>query len=442
MNNLHARLSPSDHAWVKCPGKVREASSYVDVAGEAAIDGTGSHELLEQALIQGKPAAEFIGQTVGVGHHDRPLGWVVDLERAERVQMCLDYVARRYSELSAEFPNCTIHLTAEEKVYPGQFCNPPRDDWYGTADITIEVVNHEGKQEFLEVIDYKDGRMFVNVEDNSQLQSYWIGRAYASDCTLSWRSRKTVVQPKTNPPIRYTEDKDRNQLHLAYQYLSAAAKATDDPNAPLNAGAWCHWCPANQKRGGHCTKGVEQAAEEISSVIATVDESPMTSILDALRGVKVEDMDSADLAVLLDQEPMYQAAFDRIKREVEARVEQGLPVPGWGVVPGRETRTWVDDDKALNALKNARLKADQYRPRILITPAAAQKLLKKEQWERIEAEHVVSKPGKARVGRVAGHREVASVDKLFVDVDVHTKKEAATKAAAEAAAPAPVLSFM
>lgn len=412
--NTHARLSPSNLSWPKCPGSIRETSTYEDIAGEAAIDGTGSHTLLELCLLQGKRAEEFVGQTVGQGHFEMPLGWFVDILRAERVQLCLDYVARRVSELSDEFPNCRIEVHAEQKVYPGHFCTPVREDWYGTADISIEVFAEDGKQEFLEVIDYKDGRGYVDPNENTQLQSYWIGKAYATEGTDTWRSRKTIVQPKTNPPIRYTPDKVRKDLHLVWQTLSKAAAATDDPAAPLVAGKHCHWCLANPRRGGHCAQPLDQSAQEVSSMLNIEGGS---SILDALRETKVEDMSSEELAKIADQEPAFQAAFDRVKAEITARVEQNLDVPGWGFVRGNSKRVWKDEEAAANALKNRRLKAEQYRPRVLISPAQAEKLLGKEVFERMAEEHVDVVYGKERVGRVAGNRsDRPSAETMFLGV--------------------------
>src|SRR5699024_3223269 len=184
--NKHARLSPSDHAWVHCPGKVREASGYEDLSSPAAIDGTGSHELLEKCLVEGVRAEKFIGTTVSEGHEDMPMGWYVDILRAERVQMCLDYVGRRFQQLSDELPNCTIHLTAEERVTPGQLWHPPREDSHGAADTAIHVLTSDAKQAFLEVIDCTGGRMYGDVNDTSQLASYWIGGAYETGSSLPW----------------------------------------------------------------------------------------------------------------------------------------------------------------------------------------------------------------------------------------------------------------
>jgi len=99
----HARLGPSNARWPGCPGSVREEARYPDMPGEAAIDGTGSHELLEMCLKNGVSADAYDGQIIGTNHPDNPGGWMVDIDRIKRVNMCLDYIDRRVNELKAQF---------------------------------------------------------------------------------------------------------------------------------------------------------------------------------------------------------------------------------------------------------------------------------------------------------------------------------------------------
>ena len=150
----HARLSPSGSAiWSNCAGSVREQSGYDDVSGEAAIDGTGSHLLLELCIIEDRDAASFIGEVIGEGDEDKPNGWLVDDERADRVQMCLNYITRRINELTAEFPDATINVEAESKTDVGALFG--RTDIHGTCDVTITVFQPDVQGLlFLEVIDY------------------------------------------------------------------------------------------------------------------------------------------------------------------------------------------------------------------------------------------------------------------------------------------------
>ena len=139
--SVHARLGPSNHRWPHCPGSVREEAKYPDIPGEAAIDGTGSHLLLELSLENNEPASFFLCTLIGVNSEDKPEGWMVNQDRIDRVQMCLDYVTRRCSELEAEYPGCDISVETESKSDPGALFG--RDDWNGTVDITIKVIDND-----------------------------------------------------------------------------------------------------------------------------------------------------------------------------------------------------------------------------------------------------------------------------------------------------------
>ena len=413
----HARLSCSNHRWPHCPGSIREEARYPDTSSEASIDGTGTHLLLEMCLMNGVRAEQYVDQVIGEGHEDKPMGWLVDTARAQRAQMALDYVYRRYRELTVEYPECDVTIFAEQKVNPGATHPDPamrRDDWWGTADVTIKVTDRDVLKSlrFVEVVDLKDGRGWVKEKNNTQLYSYGIGAMFAPGAqTVPMKSRLTVVQPKTNPPVRY-EDTDSLHLEFKRQELTRAAFATDDPNAPLVPGSHCEWCKANMKRGGHCDAAAQKSIEEIqmtTGIIAT------DSTLSGLLSVDVSTAPAETLAAIMDQEAQLQAAFDRVRKEIEARVGQGLSVPGWGMAEGRSTRVWADEEQAIAKLKSCRLKIDEYSPRKLVTPAEAEKLVGAERFKKHLADQVVVKAGSLSVKRVA-HGTEKSADEMFKDV--------------------------
>ena len=264
----HARLGPSNHRWPHCGGSIRESAQYTDVAGDAAIDGTGSHLLLELCVEAHCPVASFTGQIIGEGDKDKPEGWLVDAERAARVQVCLDYIARRCAELEKQFPGAHVKVEAERRADVGSLYG--RQDWWGTCDITITVFgNQQPGLYFIEVLDYKDGRGWVGEKDNSQLLAYlggqmaaYIGPTKPFKLDKIGGCRMSIVQPKTSRPIRYTDETAKYVMDKV-DILAIAAHATDDPNAPLTAGTHCQWCPANPKRGGHCTAAAEQSLEVV-----------------------------------------------------------------------------------------------------------------------------------------------------------------------------------
>lgn len=419
MPEAHARLGPSNHRWPHCPGSVREEARYEDVAGEAAIDGTGSHLLLESCLIHNVRADAYEGQLIGVGHHDKPNGWMVYPDRIERVQMCLDYVARRVRELSEQYPDCDVQVIPERTLYPGQK-HPDewrrRDDWWGTGDITIQVVERGALPtvRFVEVADYKDGRGWVHAEDNTQLLSYGIGAAVGvTPRPVPLPVRLTVVQPKTSPVVRYQDTHDEYLRQWMFT-LTDAAFATDDPDAPLVPGKHCTWCKANPKRGGHCGAAAENSVKEVrqmTDVIATDGD------LLGMFAVDMASLPAESLSKLLDAEDGILAGFEKAKAEVRRRLEAGDSVPGFKIGHGRASNVWADPAEAEKKLKGARLKADEYTPRSLISPAQMKKMpnLTDKQKQRLWDELVVTKAGPEKLIRVAYGEETTAAD-MFKDV--------------------------
>lgn len=391
----HARLSPSNKRWPHCPGSVREEAKYPDTPGRSAIDGTGTHLLLEKCLDDNASPYDFEQQVIGPGHEDMPLGWIVERDRCDRVQMALDYIDRRRWELDAEYPDCVIEVWSESTSYPGARFSPPREDWWGTCDITITVTRGDGYLAYLEVADYKDGRGWVPAEDNTQLQSYAAGKLPVGAIAMSTvqNVRVTIIQPRTTPVIRYA-DYTAPEIHQVAVDLHVSAGYTDDPNASLAAGWWCQWCKANPKRGGHCTQPAQQATQEVQGM----------SDFDKLLDIDVNNASESELAEVAGLEPQIlriQEALDRVKAEIHNRLEQELPVSGWELRPGRKKRDWSDEDEVLKALKTTSLKVDEYAPRKLISPAQAEKVVSSRTMEGKLRGLIEETPGKKKPQRVA-----------------------------------------
>lgn len=423
----HARLGPSNHRWPHCPGSVREEARFPDVSGEAAIDGTGSHLLLEMCLTEGADARQY--GLIGVDHPEKPEGWLVDDERAERVQVCLDYVKRRVKELEDTFPNALVNVQAEAKADVGGMFG--RTDWWGTVDITITALNPAGGLHFIEIIDYKDGRGWVDEVDNSQLLSYCAGqmRAYVGsgpEFVRPFRTdrvggcRMTIVQPKTSKPIR-PYDCSAQAVMSRVEKLAEAARLTDDPDAPCVPGEWCLWCKANPKRGGDCTAALDEAIEKVNFMTTENSDGNSLSLFESVQKglTDVKALDDTTLADVLDAEAAFLAVFDQLRKEAEERIESGVEVPGYAMQPGRGTRVWNEDAETVEKkLKGKRLTKDDIYPRKLASPAQILGLpddkLSKSQKQRVEEELVSFKAGKLKLTKVARKQQTA--EQMFADV--------------------------
>lgn len=423
----HARLGLSNLRWPHCPGSVREEAKYPDIPGEAAIDGTGSHLLLDMCLSSDKNSADFIDQVFGADHPDRTCGWQADKDRVKRVQMCLDYVDRRVVELWRDYPGTDITVEAEQKTDPGGMFG--RTDWWGTVDITIRCIG-DGVVHYIEVIDYKDGRGYVDVNDNTQLLGGLAGqmRPHISSGPELARPflpdrvggcRMTIVQPKTNPVVRYDDSIIPSRVIERASELSMDAARTDREDAPLIPGKHCQWCKANPKRGGNCTAQAEKSlatVENMSAEVITIN-TDNTSLFEHV-GKMIADpkaLTAEQLADLADAEAGLLAAFQAVKDEIELRIEQGLQVPGYAMRPGRSSNVWADDEETVvKKLKGRRLKnADIYPAKLVSVPQILKSdKLTAEQKEKIEKDMVTRKAGKLGLTKVS--REEAS--QAFVDI--------------------------
>lgn len=430
----HARLGPSNHRWPHCPGSVREEAAYHDTAGDAAIDGTGTHLLLEMCLLNNVNTDHYDQMIIGTNNVDRPQGWLIDKERCERAQIALDYVVRRKKELQKQFHGCKVYVQAESKSNPGFYAQ--RNDWWGTCDITITVVSAApiGELLFVEVVDYKDGRMFVSEKWNSQLIAYLFGkmievpegvRMDVPDVGM----RMTIIQPKTNTPIRYmcstNPDHGLTKITLMAKvnWLIKCAEATDDPEAPLISGKHCQWCKHNPKRGGTCTADTEKSMEVINTmttdIVVSGDDGLFEIIKTAVSDVK--SMSEEQLTKIADAEAGFQASFDKVRAEIKERIESGVPVSGYAMLPGNKKKTWNEDEETIaKKLKARRMKKDEIYPAKLITPAAALKhpSLTPSQRKKLEKDLISVVDGKLTLKKVEYQKEIKDANKMFMDVGV------------------------
>lgn len=374
----HARLSMSNPRWPVCPGSIREEAQYPDTSGAAAIDGTGSHLLLEMSIKANMSPYDFVGEVIGEGHEDKPDGWLVDPERAKRVWVAYDYLNKRVEELKQQYgTQYAVEVMVETRCYTGEhYC---RDDWWGTCDIIVLVGSF-----YVEIIDYKDGVGWVNANNNTQLIGYAGSERGADDYRL------TIIQPKTHPPIRHWDTKwdviEQNLIKLA-----DAAKLTDDPDAPLVPGKHCQWCKANPARGGHCTKALEKAMNDL--VI------PGGELLTA----NVTDLTTDELAKLVDAKDDITKAFERASDELERRLKEGESVQGYTLAPGRSSYVWnTKEEDLVKALRRRRLTLEEIYVKKVISPAQMKKLdkLTPEQVKNITKEFVTEKVGALKLKKV------------------------------------------
>jgi hypothetical protein len=356
----HSKLSPSKrYRWSVCPGSVRESAKLPEPkASAAAIDGTHGHFLLEQCIKQGRPAAEFIGNTL----KDHEGEFVVVKDQAERIQFALDYIASRVAS------NPGAEVISEERVDPAYLVG--RDDLSGTVD--VQIIGSTG----IEIIDLKMGINPVKAKDNDQMEQYGLGiiAKYMAQGRFFETIAMTIIQPKSRElgakgiDTHYTTVAE---LLGKVEQMKAEAAATDDPDAPMVPGdKQCKYCPA----AGGCRARVDQAFESLKISFDQLSQKAADK--------QPSQMTDLELAEIIEAAPLIRQMLDGVEKEALRRFESGQPVAGLKIVNGRGSRSWaLPEEEMADKLKRMGIPKDVLWKTSLITVAQVEKAV----WEKTKA---------------------------------------------------------
>ena len=399
--SAHAQLSPSKrNRWALCPGSIREEAKYPEQeSGPAAVDGTHSHTLLEKCIDQDVNAQHFVGQNL----FDHEGQFKVDADRAKRVQIALDYIAKRKAEEGTPF--FIPKVLSETRVDPAHLLG--RGDLSGTVDVQIECYDT------LELIDYKDGMGVVSAEGNLQLEQYAYGVLAGYKLPVNGpypfdKVRMTIIQPKLalrgmNPITSHTVTVAELLANMGTIIVQAAA--TDKPDAPLVPGeSQCKFCRAK----GSCSALAGNVMKEVGIMF----QPTVTQPLDVAQQSADKDpttMDDAQIRQIMEAAPLMRQLLEGVEAEALRRLQAGQSIPGLKLVNGRGSRAWAlpEAEMAEKLVKMGIPKGAVYETK-LVTPAKAEKLtwekkdgtkvtLTERQLNRMEQEYVVKMAGKLTV---------------------------------------------
>ncbi len=319
----HSRLFPPSGAsrWMNCSASAEAVTRYADEPGEAAMEGTAVHWLVQQCLEQGIDAKLFLGRTISVQQGRVERKFVVTRDIATNVQMDVDFtreVLRTPGEAHVEALIDLSHFAP---------------DFFGHCDFW-----HFGDDGVLTVKDTKNGRVDVPVlypdgSLNKQMSLYALGvieelsrKLHPSRMPTS--VRLVIVQANSIAPgpriKRHTVDivKILTMEHTLRQAIHEIIHAPK-----FTAGHWCEHCPAL----GSCP--------------------PTRAEIVALAPVllSVGDMTPADAGRILARKPLLKKIVEDAERVALESLLRGGDVPGRKLVTGVKHRQWSDEDAVYDA---------------------------------------------------------------------------------------------
>lgn len=335
----HAKLPPSSaHRWIKCPGSVAFLADVQSTDSVFSREGTFVHDVAAKLLATpGRPATDMLGHTDGE--------FEVDPEMAGHVQTYLDVVDSLVLLHDGE-------LRIEQKVVF-------TDEIWGTADALVWSPRR------LDIVDLKYGAgKFVDVLGNDQCMTYAIAALTSSPKGVDVDTIGLhIVQPRcldADGAAHRHYDIDRKQLAAFGKMLIAAARATEDPNAPLVAGDHCGFC----EKKGECPAFRDRALKAAQAVFPSLD------VTKPVRPPHPTTYSPADLGSILRTLDHVDTWTTAMREHAFEQAMNGVKIPGYKLVEKIGNRKWLDEDKAAAALREIRV--DPFES-FVVSPAAAEK---------------------------------------------------------------------
>lgn len=317
---------------INCPGSVKLSKDIPKrPSSQAANRGTLLHEAIAKHLA-GVPKEKLVNVFNYAGITLTDDLW------AEKIDVALSYLA----EID---PNNEMEFIEEVTVDFG--------DYLPGVFGSVDLIGRLDKKVIM--LDWKFGDgVIVNAENNYQLLFY--AAAALRTPKLKWVFEGAedleliIVQP---PSIRrWSTTFDRvKQFEME---LVTALKDAESDNPTLKTGSHCRWCPAKLS----CP-----AMNEL-----VVDKPKALS----------KDLNPVFIAECLDKLEAIDAWVKELKSMALETLEGGGVIPGYKLVSKRAARSWTDEEGAKNELIKLGLKEEDIIQASLISPAEADKILKKK----------------------------------------------------------------
>jgi len=328
---------------INCPGSVALVAQMPPKPSSIYADtGTLLHNVIADVLDGKATAQDFLGAV----HADVTLDQdLIDNKLLPALAALNEIDPDRQMEFETEV------VVGFGDLLPGVF---------GSADIVGRI----GDTAY--IVDWKFGDgVAVDVEENPQLMFYAAAAMRTPAAQWAFKGATKVELVIVQPPYVKRWETTPRRIQLFEKELMQAVKVAQRPDAPLAQGDWCRWC----------------AAKAVCPIMTGAADRALVS---ALKGVDVASV--SDHLKMADQ---LEGWIKEVRALAMQTLEAGLPVPGYKLVPKRAMRQWMDEGKALDAMCDLGLDVKELTETKLLSPAQAEKVLKKHKLA-LPADHVVA----------------------------------------------------
>ena len=316
---------------INCPGSValvqkmppKPSSKYAD-------EGTLLHNVMAELIMSEEPPEYYIGTR----YEDQILTFELVEEKILPALRALDVID----------PEQKMEIEAETRVGFGDLL----PGVFGSTDLIGRLGNRAV------VLDWKFGDgVMVEVEENPQLMFYAAAAMRTPEAQWAFEGvteiECVIVQP---PEVRRWVTTPERIAKFELE-LVQAVKQAEKPDAKLAVGDHCRWCAAKPI----CPK--------------------MTGAVDRALKVQLDNLDAPKISTYLKNADMLEEWIKDLRALALQMLESGAKLPEYKLVAKRAIRSWSDEEKAKVALFAYGLTESEVMETTVVSPAKAEKALKK-----------------------------------------------------------------
>jgi hypothetical protein len=316
---------------INCPGSValvqkmppKPSSKYAD-------EGTLLHNVMAELIMSEEPPDYYLGTR----YEDQILTPGLVEEKIWPALRALDIID----------PEQKMEIEAETRVGFGDLL----PGVFGSTDLIGRLGNRAV------VLDWKFGDgVVVEVEENPQLMFYAAAAMRTPEAQWAFEGVTEIEMVIVQPPEVRRWVTTPMRIARFEQELVQAVKQAEKPDAKLAVGDHCRWCAAKPI----CPK--------------------MTGAVDRALKVQLDNLDAPQISNYLKNADMLEEWIKDLRALALQMLESGAKLPEYKLVAKRAIRSWTDDEKAKVALFAVGLTESEVMETAVVSPAKAEKALKK-----------------------------------------------------------------
>ena len=316
---------------MNCPGSVALVQKMPpQPSNKYADEGTLLHNVIAEIVMTDKHPEEFLHTK----YNDQVL--TLDLIDSKLVPAL--------AALDVIDPNKEMEIEAETRVGFGDLL----PGVFGSTDLIGRIGSRAV------VLDWKFGDgVAVEVEENPQFMFYAAAAMRTEESKWAFAGVEEIEMVIVQPPQVKRWVTTPARIAQFEKDLVKAVKLAQQPNAELKIGDHCRWC----------------AAKPICP--------QMTGAVDRALKTSIDGLDAPTISAYLKNADMLEQWITDLRALALQMLDSGARLPDYKLVAKRAIRQWTDEDKAKVALFAYGLTESEVMETSIISPAKAEKALKK-----------------------------------------------------------------